>query len=354
MVTRGGSTVQAVRVLIDLLHPAHVHFFRGFREEMLERGHQVLVTARDKDVTTRLLDELAIPHRLLSKQKTGLLGLGVELVSRTRRLWQVVRGFRPDVLTGIMGASIAPLGRLTRIPAVVFYDTEIARLTNSWVYPLAKTVCTPDSYQGKVRGRHVTYAGYHELAYLHPDRFSPDQSRLESYGLSPPYTILRVVSWDASHDLGDAGLSGDQMTAIVDRLLEHGRVAISAEGSLPQHLEPYRISGPASDLHHAMAFADVFVSESRTMASEAALLGTPSILLIRRTAGVIDDHERYGVLRRFEPDDPAALEAIDDALSTGDEGALPQALLRDKIDVTEWMVDFFEARTWDRRSRTPR
>ena len=42
-----------MRVLIDILHPAHVHFFRNFHAEMEGRGHQVCITARDKDRSRR-------------------------------------------------------------------------------------------------------------------------------------------------------------------------------------------------------------------------------------------------------------------------------------------------------------
>ena len=35
-----------MRVLIDILHPAHVHFFRNFHNEMEARGHELYITAR--------------------------------------------------------------------------------------------------------------------------------------------------------------------------------------------------------------------------------------------------------------------------------------------------------------------
>ena len=79
-----------MRVLIDILHPAHVHFFKNFRHEMLERGHQVLVTARDKDVALSLLERLEIPHQVLSIQRSGA-GLALEMALRTTKLISVAR-----------------------------------------------------------------------------------------------------------------------------------------------------------------------------------------------------------------------------------------------------------------------
>jgi hypothetical protein len=142
-----------MRILVEILHPAHVHFFRHFIAEMESRGHQLLVTSRDKDVALALLDAYRIPHRMLSAQKKGALGLAGELLNRTRALLPMIDAFRPDVLTGIMGPTIALAGRWKRVPTVVFYDTETAWLTNSWVYRLADAVCTPDSVPGTVPGR---------------------------------------------------------------------------------------------------------------------------------------------------------------------------------------------------------
>ena len=166
-----------MRILIDILHPAHVHFFRHFHDEMAGRGHEVCITARGKDRSLDLLGQFGLPYHHLSDQRAGKAGLAIELAQRTRRLLKVMHEFRPDVMTGIMGPTIALAGAVRRTPAVVFYDTEFAVQTNWFVYPLARSVCTPDCYRGKVRGTHVTYAGYHELAYLHPNRFQPDPER---------------------------------------------------------------------------------------------------------------------------------------------------------------------------------
>ena len=49
-----------MKVLIDINHPAHVHFFRQPALALQRAGHEVLFTSRDKDVTQELLDELGV------------------------------------------------------------------------------------------------------------------------------------------------------------------------------------------------------------------------------------------------------------------------------------------------------
>ena len=337
-----------MRILIDILHPAHVHFFRHFAHEMGARGHEVRFTARAKECSTELLDHYGIPYTLLSRQQTGL-ALAAELARRTWKLVRLARSWSPDVMTGIMGPSIALAGRLLGIPAVVFYDTEFAKQTNWFVYPLAHSVCTPDCYQGRVSGVHRTYPGYHELAYLHPHRFTPDPARLKPFGVTgdEAYSILRFVSWQAVHDVTEKGLTGLQKRQLIEVLGRHGKVLISSEAPLPPELAGWRVQGPIEDIHHLLAFAQMIVGESATMSSEAAVLGVPAVFIAKTGRGYTDDQERtYGLVRHFrEPQFSQAVTAIEELFVRGPRTlgqAARQRLLADKIDVTAWMVDYFE------------
>jgi uncharacterized protein len=339
-----------MRILIDILHPAHVHFFRNFYAEMSERGHELCITARDKDCSVDLLEQYGLPYQQISVQKSGTLGMVSELTARTASLLKVMQRFRPDVMTGIMGPSIALAGAVKRVPAVVFYDTEFARQTNWFVYPLAHSVVTPDCYDGKVRGNHLQYAGYHELAYLHPERFQPDPERLRAFGIDPGerYSILRFVSWEASHDRNENGLTVAKKRELVDLLARHGRVLISSEQALAPELAEYEVKGPVEDIHHLLAYAQMIVGESATMSSEAAVLGVPAVMIATTGRGYTDDEERrYGLVRYFtEHQYEQAFSMVEEIAGSSPRelGALArQRLLDDKIDVTQWMVDYFES-----------
>lgn len=332
-----------MRILFDLLHPAHVHVFRNVIGDLRGRGDELLVVARDKDVTIDLLQAHGIEHTVISEQRPGVVSLVAEWLGRTTQLRRLARAFRPDVLVGIMGVSIAPVGRMLRIPALVFYDTEFAP-TNRLVYPLATAVITPDSYTAEVRGRHVVYSGYHELAYLHPNRFLADPVVLEQFGLksTDPYSVVRFVSWEASHDRHEIALSPAQKRRVVASLEDEGRVLISAEGTVPPDLEDRVVSGSVADVHHLLAHARVVVGESATMAAEAAVLGVPAVYIAKTSRGYIDDLEaRYGLVRWFPPDRfEEALEAAT-TLATQDRAGFVAArtrLLADKRDVSDVIV----------------
>ena len=337
-----------MNILADITHPAHVHFFKNAIWEWRREGHQVLITSRDKDLTLPLLEHYGFEHHMLSRARKGLRSLLWELMTRTVRLLQVARPFQPDVMVAVAGAWIAPVGRLLGVPAVVFYDTEIAKFNNAYVYPLADAVCTPACYQGIAGRHHVRYQGYQELAYLHPRWFTPDPSVLQPLGLSEeePYILVRTVAWTSHHDVGHRGFS--DLPRLVRALERYGRVLITSEGPLHSDLERNRIRVAPHLIHHVMAFAWLYIGESATMASESAILGVPAIFVSSTRRGYTDEQEeKYGMTLTFSDMATAQEQALAKALELL---ALPdvkerwqikcQALLRDCVDVTQWVMDF--------------
>lgn len=339
-----------MRVLIDISHPAHVHFFRHPLGLLRERGAEVLVTSRMKDVARDLLDDLGIAHEILSTEPSSVVGLLRELAVRDFRLWRVVRRFRPDVMAAIGGTFVAHVGAVTGVPALVFYDTENARLQNAITYPLAHHVFVPRCYQGWVpAGRSTRYAGYHELAYLRPEYFHADREVALAQGLAPeaPTFLVRLVAWQASHDVGESGWPRELVRGVVARLARAGTVLMSSEATLPADLRPYAYAGQPALLHHVMAFCRGFVGESATMASECAVLGVPAVYAARTGRGYTDEQERrYGLVRHISTLTAEALEAAIDWLLARDPRENDHAraqLLAETIDVSRYVVDCIES-----------
>src|SRR5690606_28899638 len=146
-------------LLFDVLHPAHVHFFAYVAQRMRDGGGEVHFAARNKDVTVQLLQAYGFPHEVLSTMGGGPAGLALELATRSVAVTRLAARLRPALMLGIMGPVIAPVGRLTRTPSWVFYDTETAKLTNVYAFPLATRVFVPDSYSGKTPAHTTRYRG---------------------------------------------------------------------------------------------------------------------------------------------------------------------------------------------------
>lgn len=334
------------RILVDICHPAHVHFFRNPIAELQARGHEVMVTSRRKEMATELLDELDIEHRPLSfAARGGALGMLSELIRRDLALARVVREVRPACLAAIGGIFAAHAGFLTRTPSVVFYDTENARLQNLITYPLAATVVAPRCYEGWLPKSAVRYPGYHELSYLHPDRFTPDYSTALANGLAPEGDtfLIRTVAWQANHDVGEHGWSPELLRAVVQYLGAKGRVLISSEGPLPSDLEAYRYAGEPARIHDVMAFCRLHVGESATMASEAAVLGVPAVYAAKTGRGYTNELDRrYGLARRvIDLEQGALTAAIDElyAVPAHTSNSRRQRMLCECVDVAEFAAE---------------
>jgi uncharacterized protein len=108
------------------------------------------------------------------------------------------------------------------------------------------------------------------------------------------------------------------------------------------------VKGPVEDIHHLLAYAQLIVGESATMSSEAAVLGVPAVMIATSGRGYTDDEERrYGLVRHFTEDQyDRAVETIEKLFAESPREFGQRAreqLLAEKIDVTQWMVDYFEA-----------
>ena len=338
-------TKRPMRVLIDLQHPAELHVFKNLAALLREAGHETLCTGRDKDILADLARAQGEPVRMFGRAGKGALRLGLELFYRQFHLLRIIREFRPDLILAVGGAFVALPGRLLGVPVHIFYDTEHARVANMLSYPFAAGIHVPDCYNRPIRQRHDVYPGYHALAYLHPDRFRPDPAVPAALGLAPgeKYAVVRYVAWEAGHDIGLHGLSSAMRVEAVQRLAACGRVFVSAEGSLPETLEPYRCAAPVERMHDLLAFASLTFGESATMASEGAVLGVPGVYVDPVGRGYTDDLERrYGLVRNFPPDrEEEAVATAAAIFAAGDREKWlerRQRMLSEKIDVTAHML----------------
>lgn len=341
-----------MKLLVDIGHPAHVHFFRNAIKTWLKKGFEVSITAKDKDIALKLMELYGMDYRLLGNSKKGILNKGINLLNLDFNLYKIVRRFKPDVLMGIHDPYIAQVGKLSRKKSIVFTDTEMARF-NFLTFPFADVICTPSCFKKDLGAKHVRYDGYHELAYLHPDYFEPDRSVLEGLDIDrgEKIIILRLISWSAHHDISLKGL-GVEKEDFIKKLEDYGRVFITSEVPVNGKLAGYALKIPVHKMHSLMYYADLYVGEGGTMAAEAAVLGTPSVhiesvngLPTGDTSGNFRElKDKYGLLFYYADRNKAFGKSLDllENHSRAEWRRRREKLLRDKIDVTSWMVDFVE------------
>jgi len=347
-----------MRILIEAHHPAHIHFFKNPVRVWRERGDEVLLLGRDRDVMKQLLAAHPhIPAQIITGARKGNRFPLREMLARQVAVAEAIQQFRPTLVVSLMG-SYTQAARLFRVPNIIFTDSEFQSFNHKIAHPFATRIYTPQCFWKPLGSKQHRYRGYHELAFLHPRRFTPRRdvlSRLRVNGGprangarsdSPPepgeYVVIRTSAWDTLHDIGESGF-GRTLDPMLRELLARYSVYLVPEGGrIAPEWERYKLSVPPDEYHDVLAFARLVVTEGASTASEAACLGVPSVYVNTTRRGYLEDQERrYRLVFNFT-DPRAAARKVSELLEhppTAEALAGAQKrLIEDHIDVTDFVV----------------
>ena len=271
-----------MKLLIYLGHPAHFYIYKNAILSWMNNGHKVFILIKKKDILEDLLKAANLPYNniLEDGRKDSKFGIFLGMIKRAIRLFYFCLKHKPDILTGT-SVENSFVGKILNIPVINVNedDAAVVPLYAKLSYPFANEILTPQvCCNGKWESKSIKYNSYHELAYLHPNHFTPDKNIVEKYfSTDKPYFILRFAKLTAHHDKGMQGINTQIAEKIIEILKPHGRVYITSERKLEPQFESYRIQINPLHMHHIMAFAQLYIGDSQTMAAEAGVLGVPFI-----------------------------------------------------------------------------
>lgn len=341
-----------MRVLFQLGHPAHYHLFKNAIADLQHDGHQVFVLIRKKDILEDLLRQSSMPYvNILPSGKKSAF----TLILRLWRVFCFTLRHRVDVLVGST-PEVAQVAWLLRRRSVIMAEDDAAIVPQfiKAVRPFCDRYLSPTPCNnGPLESKTTHYEGFHKLAYLHPKRFTPDPAVVDRYfPHDRPYFLLRFAQLTAYHDVSAHahGISDEIAQKMIALLAPHGQVYITSERPLSPQLEPYRLHINPLDIHHIMAFASLYIGDSQSMAVEAAMLGTPSIRFndFAGKIGVLEELEhKYSLTYGIPSSQPEQLyqkieELLDSKNLRETFRARRDAMLKDKIDVTAFLVEVIE------------
>lgn len=341
-------------ILVDINHPAHVHLFREFIREMKAKNYNVYVCVKDIPAAKKLMNLYGISYIELGKKSDSLVGKAMNQLKYNWQIYRLVKRYRIDYGVGT-SISLAHVSKFTKMKSFVFDDddAEVQPLFVKYAHPYADYLFSPNvlDFERKEKN-HITYPGYHELAYLHPKRFRPDPKVLDDLGIKEGerFFILRFNAFKAHHDVGVSGISMDHKRRLVQMLSEKGKVFITTETAIDQEFEPYKISISPEKIHSALYYASMLLGDSQTMTSEAAVLGTPSLRcnsFAGRIAYLEEEEHTYGLTKAFKPDEADQMllqlkEWLADPEMDAKWKEKRSRLLQQKIDVSDFFVWFID------------
>jgi predicted glycosyltransferase len=346
-----GVSGEKMKIIVEMGHPGHVHHFKSMIWELEKRGYEIKICTTDKDIAVSLLDAYGFEYEILGINRGGNLMSKIPMLVKSEyNMLKIARRFKPDLFISRGSPVSAHISRIFHKNHMSFNDTEHSKLLNVLSFPFCDAIVTPKCFKKDLGKKQIRYKGYTELAYLHPNYFTPNSAVLDEIGLSKDDTfiILRFVSWSASHDIGQHGIQNK--IELVRELEKYGRVLITSEGLLPKELEKYKIKVSPEKLHDLLYYASLYVGEGATTASECAVLGTHAIYVNTLRLGYTDEEEeKYNLVYNFSAEKTMEKQAFDKALellknnNLREEGKRKrEKLLNDKIDVTAFMVWFIE------------
>lgn len=325
----------------DLGHPGHFHLFRHFIRQLKEAGHGAFIHARNKDVLTTLLDHEALEYTLSSSSPGQ--GLLTSYRKQVSSYYDFVKNKNIDFHLGT-SVAIGPVSRITGGISHCWNEDDIRtvkqfRYAGYWPsHKVIKPSCL--TFEG---GRKTIYhPSYHELAYLHPDNFTPDENVIAKYGLKPgKYIVRRLSALQAYHDKHAQGIS-EGLSAKMNELLAGITVITSKENEHAQTLEPW-------DMHHVLAFAKMLICDSQTMTIEAAVLGIPAVRIntfIGKSMLIEELEKKYALCYGFFPSQETEILSVLYSLMNGasietEWQEKRKRLLSEKQDLTAWMTRFY-------------
>lgn len=340
-----------MRFIIDIGHPAHVHLFRNLGKELEKNSHLVIFTYREKECTEELLKYYNLNIKRTGRNYNSLFNKILGVLTCEFRLIKICRKFRPDVFISHGSFYAAWVAFLFRKPHISLEDTgnmEQVRLYR----PFTAVILTSTSFASVISNKQLYYPGYHELAYLHPIFFKADQDykKVLTNDVKQKIIVLRFVKRSASHDTGQKNMTGNMIMMMINMLQKFGQILISSEFELNENLKKYAYRDGAEKFHQLLASANIVIGNSATVASEAAILGIPSILVENKGRFYTDELEkRYNLVLNF-PETPEGIEkAIKNAINIlTDPVSLPEWLhkknimLSEKINLTGFLAWFVE------------
>lgn len=344
------------KYLFYLVHPAKFHFHKVQINALKKKGYTVDIIINTKDILEELVIEEGWDYINIFPKTRKIKGVHVyiaaflSLILSIYRLWKHTKGKKYDIF---VGDALVYLGKIKGIPSFYPTDDVLSAVPeqHTWFIPANYIIAPKITDIGKYKRKKIAYNGYKALAHLHPNHFMPNIDLLEKELRSgEPYFLIRCTGFGATHDVNKKGIDDVLLYKLRDILLPKGKLLITSERDLPNDLEKYRINIKKSYMSHYVAFAKIFISDSTTMSTEAAVLGTPSVELdeyFYEIDQMLELQDKYKLIHCYRTNEQEQmLTKVGELLSMKnlEDKYIERrnTLLNDVIDVSSFLVWIFE------------
>jgi predicted glycosyltransferase len=301
------------KIWIDIDNSPHVPFFLPIIEELEERGHQILLTARDLYQVCELLEFHHLRCTVIGKHwgKHRMLKM-LGTLGRAARLVPLAVSEKPDLAVSLVSRSQILVAKALQIPIIVTFDYEFVEkmqfLQPDWI---VVPDVLPNSGTSFAKEAVFRYPGLKEDVYV--PRFVPDPALKQQLGIGEGDLVVTVrpPATEAHYHNPE---SEQLMTGALNYLMAqpHARVvlvprntrqseALRSEWAYYVAVGKIVIPEHVVDGLNLIWHSDLVISGGGTMNREAAALGVPVYSIFRGRIGAVDrELEKRGRLVLIE------------------------------------------------------
>lgn len=274
-----------MHILIDVGHPAHIHFYAPIIKSLQQSGHSCLLCIRDKDCAREIAKSYNIPFVSKGSGSYFLLGKLFYFVQAIIRLNRIAKDTSPGIILSFASPYAAVISKWRNIPHIVFDDTETDAFVKAIYKRFSNQIITPKSFGEPLNNKHLFMDSFKELTYLN----STKQCRFRKQAHNKAYILVRLVKHGNMHDIFGKKWRRKDKFNFIRQLAKTYEVVISSEDNLPKDLKKFLNPKPIFEFHQLIANAQLVVGESATVAMEAAVLGVSAVYIDYNTRGYIKE-----------------------------------------------------------------
>ena len=269
--------------LFFIVHPAKYHLFKNVINKLLKNGCKVKVLIISKDV----LEDLVVKEnwdylnlfrngRKIKFLNSTINNILYAFLTILKLFFFVIKNRKYDFF--ISDDLLPLLGKFAIKKSYFFVDNDYETLSLAkYILNFSSNIIAPSCTDlGKFNSKKISFKGNKAIAHLAPNYFNPNRSFLN---ISGDFYLIRVAILDALHDKNNYGINDEQIKLLIKYLEPYGKIIISSERKLNNDLEKYRFKIDPKKFSHYIGFAKMVITDSGTVATEAAVLGIPNLLL---------------------------------------------------------------------------
>jgi predicted glycosyltransferase len=335
-----------MKILIDIGHPGHVHYFRNLIRNLQKGNNEIIVTARERGVVFSLLEFYKIKYFNRGKGNNSVIGKLSYMFFADWKLLMLSLRKKPDLFLSFSSPYAAQVANIMGKPHIAINDTEHTDKTHAkFTYPFSSVLLTPKSYQNDLGSKQIRFNNVVEGLYLHTNYYKPNPTVLNDIGVKKDekFVLLRFVSWHAHHDYGQSGLDISAIRILIELLENKYKVFISSELPLSEEFQKYKLQISPEQMHDVLYYASLFIGESGTMASESAFLGTPAVYINSLPLMCyLKLEQEAGILKHF----PSSLGVVEYVEQIIQDDELKEKAIKNATKMKERFIDPTAFLTW--------